>query len=113
MRVRLGALMLALLATPAEAACLDLPNKLLMFTQKGPSVHIVDLNQTSVALIKLDCALASKDWGKLALPLHVCTDANVPNPGGGQCKVIELTPLSGPPPNGSDFESVIRRNLSN
>jgi hypothetical protein len=112
MRMRLGAVLLALASSaPAEAACLDLPGKLLMFAKKGPSVHIVDLNQASVARIKLDCTLTSDDWGKLALPLHVCTDANVPSPSGGQCKVIELTPLSGPMPNGADFEKVIRRNL--
>jgi hypothetical protein len=114
MRVPLSALLLALLATsPAAAACLDLPNKLLMFVRTGPSVQIVDLNQTSVALIKLDCTLTAKDWGKLALPLHICTDANVPTPSGGQCKVIDLTPLSGPQPDSADFEYVIRRNLAN
>ncbi|MGP0058234.1 MAG: hypothetical protein ACLPID_02950 [Beijerinckiaceae bacterium] len=106
--------MLALLATSStEAACLDLPNKLLMFVRTGPSVQLVDLNQTSVAMIKLDCPLTANDWGKLALPLHVCTDANVPTPSGGQCKVIEFTPLSGPQPDGADFEYVIRRNLAN
>ncbi|MGO9769403.1 MAG: hypothetical protein ACLPSW_07570 [Roseiarcus sp.] len=113
MRLSLCALTLALLAaTSAEAACVDLPNKLLMYARKGPSVDIVDLNQTSVARIKLDCELVAGDWGKLALPLHVCADADVPSPGGGQCKVIELTPLSGPAPDGGDFELVIRRNLS-
>ncbi len=113
-RAPLSALIVALLATsPAGAACLDLPNKLLMFVRTGPSVQIVDLNQTSVALIKLDCTLTAQDWGKLALPPHICTDVNVPNPSGGQCKVIELTPLNGPQPDGADFEYVVRRNLAN
>jgi hypothetical protein len=114
MRMRLSALMLALLATaPAKAACLDLPDKLLMFTRKGPSVNIVGLDQTSVALIKLDCTLTAQDWRKLALPRHICTDAAVSNPSGGQCKVIEVTPLTGEPPNAGDFEYVVRRNLPN
>jgi hypothetical protein len=113
MRLSSTALLLALLATTtAEAACLDLPNRLLMYTRKGPSVQIVDLNMSAVGEIKLDCTLEAKDWGKLALPLHVCTDASVPNPGGGQCKVTEVKSLGGAAPNGGDFDYVIRRNFN-
>jgi hypothetical protein len=113
MRLSTTTLLIALLATTtAQAACLDLPNKLLMYARKGPSVQIVDLTMSAVGEIKLDCSLEAKDWGKLALPLHVCTDTSVPNPGGGQCKVTDVKALSGAAPNGGDFEYVIRRNFN-
>lgn len=110
--IPLTVLVLGLLATAsAEAACVDLPDKLLMLASKGASVQIVDLNQAPVVQIKLDWALAAKDWGKLALTRHVCADAGLPNPNGGQCKIIGLTP-GGQPMSAGGFESVIRRNLT-
>lgn len=113
MRTPVTVLLLALLSTAAaHAACIDLPDRLLMLASKGASVKIVDLNQVPVTQIKLDCTLAAKDWGKLALTRHLCTGASVANPNGGQCKIVELAPLKGEPMSEGGFELAVRRNLA-
>ena len=100
------------LAAPAHAACVDLPARLLMLASQGASVKIVDLDQAPVTQIKLDCTLAARDWGKLALTRHLCTGTSVVNPNGGQCKIVELAPLKGEPMSEGGFELAVRRNLA-
>lgn len=106
-------LLLAMTAwSPASAACLDLPARLLLFASKGQTVHVVDLSFQSVGQIKLDCTLTSDDWGKLQLSRKTCTDTSLPKPdGSGQCRVIDVVAVPGRAPDGAKFEYVIRRNL--
>lgn len=98
----LGCILPLLSAASAHASCLDLPGRvLIVYPAKGSSMWMTDLNRTPLALIKLDCTLTDKEWGGLALPRHICSDASLPNPAGGQCHITTLTPITAPPP---DFD---------
>jgi hypothetical protein len=100
--VALGCVSTFFSAVPAHANCLDLPNRvLIIFPEKGSSMWMMDLNRTPLAQIKLDCTLTDKEWGGLALSRHVCSDASLANPAGGQCRIMTLTPITAAPP---DFD---------
>ena len=98
----LGCISPLLGAVPAHANCLDLPNRvLIIYPEKGSSMWMMDLNRTPLAQIKLDCTLTDKEWGGLALSRHICSEASLANPAGGQCHILTLTPIAAPP---SDFD---------
>jgi hypothetical protein len=98
-------------ATPAAAACLDLPSRFLIFAPaNGPAVWARDLTDTVVGGFKLSCSLTHEQWAKVPLARRTCTDAEVTSPSGGQCKVIEVW-LPDQIPDDMKADYVIRRNL--
>jgi hypothetical protein len=108
MRIKLGLLVLSqLLAAPAWAGCVDLPSQGILFEKAALGV-VESLGSPDIARIKLDCSLTEDEWAKVHIPLHLCTEATLTKPGGGQCKVIDATAIT-ERPSGYDFETVIRR----
>jgi hypothetical protein len=98
-------------ATPAAAACLDLPSRFLIYAPaNGPAVWMRDLTDTVVGGFKLSCSLTREEWAKVPLARRTCTDAEVTSPSGGQCKVIEVW-LPDQIPKDMKADWVIRRNL--
>jgi tetratricopeptide (TPR) repeat protein len=102
-------------SAPDNAACVDLPGAMLgMFVREGPTVLMVVFGRPNgpqqIALIKLDCSLTADEWFKLGgnLPRHVCKQATLSKPRGGECKVIEVTPLSGSAPDAAKYDTVVR-----
>jgi hypothetical protein len=104
------------LAEPAYAACVDWP----VLNSQGLSVRMFvrthgasscwgrGLLGEQVGLVKLDCDLGLEEWSWISLPFprRICSGTAVAKPGGGDCRVVELKPLSGPTPDPKNYETV-------